>query len=92
MGKTIEKNCNIIEANVYINNSTDRENVREFVKINADYAIGDDGCMYQVCNKNDIDNLDTVVLAFEGKDNVYFNYVEDELNFPIFPKKNLRIN
>ena len=79
---TIKKiNCNnIIEANVYINNSTDSENVRKFVKINEnDYAIGDDGCIYQVCTKDDIDNLDTVILAFEGE-GVYFNYAEDELD------------
>ncbi len=81
MKKTIEKiNCNnIIEANVYINNSTDKENTRKFVIFNDDYAIGDDGCIYQVCSKNDIDNLDTVILAFEGE-GVYFNYAEDDFD------------
>lgn len=73
-------NCDAVTtATVYINNSTENVTKRNFIKINEDYALGDDGCIYQIITKSDADEMQNSILIFEAND-VFYNYAEDELD------------
>lgn len=72
-------------ASLFINKTGGCEpNERFFVQIDDWYAVADDGCIYQIISKSDLEgDLDfkpLLVYFAEDSDNAY-NYAEDSADF-----------
>ena len=59
-----------------LTNNSNEPYVQDFFILNDSYAVGEDACIYQIVNKED---LQSEVLAYESEDGTgtVFNYAED---------------